>query len=59
MVATIIAGFPGVGKTHFTRADKTHRISDSDSFPFEDGLNGRDFPQNYINYLKTIMEDYI
>lgn len=52
----IIAGFPGIGKSHlFKEKMKDKIILDSDSSMFsklEDGEHNPDFPLNYIKHIK-------
>lgn len=65
--AIIVSGFPGMGKTYFSRRVKDYKILDSDSRYFswiydKDGnkTDERDpaFPHNYINYVKSHINDY-
>lgn len=52
----VISGFPGVGKT-FESAD-SRTMSDSDSSLFswiEPGVRHPEFPQNYINHIKSLV----
>jgi len=59
--AIIISGFPGIGKSYITKNDKEFKISDSDSSGFswiEKGVRHPDFPQNYIDHIQAIKNDY-
>tara|TARA_R110000851_G_scaffold274975_1_gene427538 strand:- start:413 stop:835 length:423 start_codon:yes stop_codon:yes gene_type:complete len=47
---TIIAGFPGVGKS-FLKNEFGESVSDSDSSTFPKDK----FPQNYINHIKSLI----
>ena len=63
MPTTIIAGFPGVGKSYYNNLHKlTSLDSDSSSFSWieEEGIKKRnpDFPQNYINHIKENIGRY-
>jgi hypothetical protein len=49
-MTVIIAGFPGVGKSHLVKSRPDLNIWDSDSSQFS---KEPDFPQNYINHLKS------
>lgn len=58
----VIAGFPGVGKSYFTKRAKELNLSvqDSDSSEFswsEPGVRNPAFPQNYIEHIKEKLED--
>jgi len=55
----IIAGYPGVGKSHYSRNHPDETVLDSDSSSFSwttspDGSRSRnhEFPQNYIEHIK-------
>lgn len=58
----IISGFPGIGKTYFQQKNKD-KVLDSDSSSYswtvnqETGEKQRnpDFPENYINFIKSTM----
>ena len=53
----VIAGFPGVGKSHYT-AHTTLDVSDSDSSQFSwssMGVRNPDFPNNYINHIESLV----
>lgn len=60
----IVAGFPGVGKTHYYNQvisfNPSIKIHDSDSSKFSWILNSGkkqrnpDFPNNYINHIKSL-----
>lgn len=66
-LTTVIAGFPGVGKSFLFNNDKNLIISDSDSSLFswivENGEKKRNpnFPDNYIEHIEARMDimDYI
>jgi hypothetical protein len=55
MTATIICGFPGVGKSYWKENCNGLKIADSDSSNFSK-LPG--FPENYIEFIKSSMEDF-
>jgi gluconate kinase len=55
----IISGFPGIGKTYY--ATNFENAKDLDSTPFsklDNGERNPEFPNNYINKLKEIKDDY-
>lgn len=57
MKTIVISGFPGVGKSHFSK-NSQYKTSDSDSSKFswiEPGVRHPDFPQNYINHIKELV----
>ena len=59
--AIIISGFPGIGKSYITQNEKEFTISDSDSSNFswlEKGIRHPDFPQNYMDHIISIQNDY-
>lgn len=64
---TVVCGFPGVGKSYLYNNQKRLGIfvTDSDSSLFshmmKDGEKVKDpnFPQNYIQYIKSLMEDSV
>lgn len=53
-MSKIISGFPGIGKSYLFNNNNKLRIKDSDSSQF-DKVN---FPANYINHIKSIIDDY-
>ncbi|GLI90450.1 hypothetical protein [Bacillus subtilis] len=59
---TVISGFPGVGKSYFTkqlanRGDKIVLDSDSSEFSWlEPGVRHPDFPTNYIEHIKANLQ---
>lgn len=62
----IISGFPGVGKSHFYKeCTNSHLVvydSDSSNFSWlEPGVRNPDFPNNYIEHIKSLIgeADYI
>lgn len=60
---TVVAGFPGVGKTFYTKASESCelKVHDSDSSKFswlKLEVRNPDFPQNYIDYIKEIIDEY-
>jgi hypothetical protein len=55
MNTLIVSGFPGVGKSYFTKEKNSNKILDSDSSSFSwKNTNDRnpDFPNNYIKHIK-------
>ncbi|WP_218014784.1 hypothetical protein [Bacillus sp. Marseille-P3800] len=59
----IISGFPGVGKSYLYRKSDLS-IADSDSSDFswnENGERNKDFPNNYIEHIKSTVDqvDYL
>lgn len=62
MKAQIVSGFPGVGKSYSAgKHQEWFKISDSDSSNFSwlpDGTRHPDFPQNYIEHMKGVGDDY-
>jgi hypothetical protein len=56
----VISGFPGVGKTYYkNNSIYSLKVTDSDSSKFswvKEGVRHPDFPQNYINHIKTLHE---
>lgn len=64
-MATVIAGFPGVGKTYMYNELKDKvKIIDSDSSEFswiKENVRHPDFPNNYIEHIKQNLDkqDYI
>lgn len=54
--ARVIAGFPGIGKSHFKK-NGDGKVLDSDSMKFswkdkEKGERNPDFPENYLKHIK-------
>lgn len=57
----IISGFPGVGKTYFYKENPDLCIIDSDSSTFswiEKGIRNPEFPNNYIDHIKSIIGNF-
>lgn len=57
-IAKVIAGFPGIGKSHYQKNHKGMIILDSDSTDFswsdeEKTERNPDFPNNYIEHIKS------
>lgn len=58
---TIISGFPGIGKSYLFKNNKHLKVIDSDSSNFswlEEGVRNPDFPQNYIEHIKSCIGEY-
>jgi len=58
-MAQVISGFPGVGKSYFTRLHGSARVHDSDSIHFSwirPGERHPEFPQNYIQHILTLQD---
>lgn len=56
--ATVISGFPGIGKSIMTKKFGDS-VSDSDSSMFSwlsPGVRHPDFPQNYIDHIKQVIK---
>lgn len=56
MNTKIISGFPGIGKSYLFNNNNGLIILDSDSSQFswlEKGVRNPDFPQNYIEHIKS------
>ena len=67
MSAIIVSAFPGCGKSQCVKDHPELRIKDSDSSNFswikDENINNTrernpEFPKNYIEYLKSIKDDY-
>lgn len=59
MITTlVISGFPGIGKSYYFREKPGFIVLDSDSSVFSwssEGVRNPDFPQNYIEHIKSNM----
>jgi adenylate kinase family enzyme len=56
----VISGFPGVGKSHFFKNVRNKVVFDPDSSLFSwvrPGERHPDFPSNYMQYIKYLMEE--
>ena len=61
----LVAGFPGVGKSFIYQNNTDIKIIDSDSSKYSHtiikpgihSIPNKDFPNNYINMIKELMED--
>ena len=54
-MSKVISGFPGIGKSYYTKNNSSLLVSDSDSSKFDKS----NFPNNYIDHIKELIsKDY-